>query len=168
MLASATGLAGWAYLLTVFLHVLCVIAGFGGVMLNGIWGARLSRTTGDAAGVLATSLAQVSKVAEYFIYAVPVFGIVAIVLSDKAHKFASPWVSASFALYIVGIGLSHGLLMPAVRKLVGFAEAGNVESAERAATEKRVAAVSGALHLVLALVLLLMVFGPTTSWLVAK
>lgn len=168
MLATATGLAGWAYLLVLFLHVLTVIVGFGGVMLNGLWGKTLSRTTGEAAAVLANTLYRVSKFAEWFIYAVPVFGILAIVLSDEAHKFSAPWVSASFALYIVGIGVSHGLLMPAVRQLVGFAEAGNPATPERAAAEKKVAAMSGVLHLILAVILLLMVFGPSTSWLLPK
>lgn len=168
MLATATGPAGWAYNLVLFVHVLCAIVGFGAVMLNGVWGSALSKATGDAAAVLATTLQKVSKVAEYFIYAVPVFGIFVILLSDEAHKFASPWISASFLLYFVGIGVSHGLLKPAVRQLVGFAEAGNAATPERAAAEKKVAMFSGVLHLVFTLVLLLMVFGPTTTWLVAK
>lgn len=165
MLATATGLSGWGYNLVLTLHVLCVITGFGVILLNGIWGSSLSKLTGDAAAAMGATLRKVSNVAEGFVYAVPVFGILAVVLSDKAHQFKAPWVSASFALYIVGIGISHGVLRPQTRKLFAWAAEGNPATEERAATEKKVAAVSGVLHLVFAAILLLMVFGPTTSWL---
>ena len=168
MIATATGPGGWAYGIALFFHLLTVIAGFGGIILNGLWGATIAKATGEPAALLARTLDKVSKIAEYFIYAVPVFGILVVVLSDDAHKFSSPWISASFALYIVGIGISHGLLMPNTRRLVALAEAGNEPTAERAAVEKKVAAISGSLHVILALILLLMVFGPSTSWLVSK
>lgn len=168
VIATATGPAGWAYNSVLFVHVLCAIVGFGAVMLNGIWGSALSKATGDAAATLATTLHKVSKIAEIFIYAVPVFGILVIVLSDEAHKFASPWISASFTLYVIALGLSLAVLQPSVKKLVSIAVEGNPATPERAALEKKVAAVSGVMHLTFVLILLLMVFGPTTTWLIAK
>lgn len=165
MYAVATGLNGWAYLFVLTLHLVCVIVGFGGVTLNGIWGSTLSKMTGDAAGPMAMTLGKVSKLAEFFIYGVPVFGVLAILLSDKGHSFASPWVSISFVLYFLGVGLSAGILQPTSKKLGAIAMAGNPTSGERDALEKKMAAVSGALHLILVMVILLMVFGPTTSWL---
>jgi hypothetical protein len=167
MIATVTGPAGWAYLLFVTLHILCAIVGFGGVMLNGIWGKTLSKTEGDAAGVLARTLEKVSMVAEGFIIAVPIFGVIVVLLSDGAHSFSSPWLWISIVLYLAALVLSFGVLAPTSRKLVALAEAGNEPSAGREALEKKVAAVSGVLHLSLVVILLLMVFGPTTDWLLA-
>lgn len=167
MLATATGPGGWAYLGILTLHILCAIVGFGGVMLNGIWGSTLSKTRGEAAAVLATTLEKVSMVAEGFIVAVAVLGVGVVLLSDGAHSFASPWVWVSLVLFVVALGLSFGVLAPSSRKLVALAEAGNEPAPERDALEKRVAAVSGVLHLMLVVILLLMVFGPSTGWLVA-
>lgn len=167
MIATVTGPAGWAYLLFLTLHILCAIVGFGGVMLNGIWGSTLSKTQGEAAGVLAVTLEKVSKIAEMFILAVVVFGVIVVLLSDGAHSWSSPWLWVSIVLYLAALGLSFGVLAPASRELVALAEAGNEPSAQRTALEKKVAAVSGVLHLSLVVILLLMVFGPSTDWLVA-
>ncbi len=167
MFGVTTGLGGWAYLLMLTLHVVCVIVGFGGVVLNGIWGSTLAKMTGDGAGVMAQTLTKVSNVAEGFIFAVPVFGIMAIWLSGDAHSFASPWVSVSIVLYLLGLGLSLGVIMPTNKQLVAFAVAGNAPSAQRTTLEKKMAVVSGVLHLILITVILLMVFGPVTPWLVA-
>lgn len=164
----ATGPTGWAYLTVLALHLVCVVVGFGGVTLNGIWGARLSKTQGEAAGVLAETLAQVSKLAEMFILGVPVFGIAAIALSDGAHSFSSPWVSLSLVLYFLGLGLSFLVMQPANRQLGMLAMAGNAPSDERAELERKVAMVAGALHLILAAVIILMVVGPNSSLLVAN
>lgn len=167
MIATVTGPTGWAYLLVLTLHILCAIVGFGGVMLNGIWGSTLSKTRGEAASLLATTLEKVSKIAEMFILGVIVFGILVVLLSDGVHSFASPWLWISIVVYVGGLGLSFGVLAPTSRALVALAEAGNEPSAERAGLEKKVAAVSGVLHLSLVVILLLMVFGPTTSWLLS-
>lgn len=167
MIATVTGPAGWAYLLFLTLHILCAIVGFGGVMLNGIWGSTLSKTRGEAAGVLAQTLEKVSKIAEMFILAVIVFGVIVVLLSDGAHSFSSPWLWTSIVLYVAALGLSFGVLAPTGRQLVVLAEAGNEPGPVREALEKKVAAVSGVLHLSLVIILLLMVFGPTTGWLVA-
>ncbi|MBS1846862.1 MAG: DUF2269 family protein [Actinobacteria bacterium] len=168
MIATVTGSTGWAYLLLLTLHILCAIVGFGGVMLNGIWGSALSKARGESAALLAETLHKVSKIAEIFIIAVAVLGIALVLMSNHEHSFASPWLSASMGLYIVALGLSFGLLAPTSRKLVEFARAGNEPTPERAAAEKKVAAISGILHLLLVVILALMVFGPTTTWLLAK
>jgi len=103
-IATATGPAGWAYLPIITWHILCAIVGFGGVMLIGIWGSALSTPRGEAAGVLAQTLEKVSKVAEAFIIAVPVLGIIAVLLSDGAHSFGSPWLSVSILLLLMVFG----------------------------------------------------------------
>jgi len=167
MLATTTGLTGWAYLTALTLHLICVIVGFGGVILNGIWGNAQSKLTGESAAALGKPLELVSKVAEMFILAVPVFGIATLLLSDKVYTFKDPWVSASLGLYIVGLAISFGVLQPAARRLGPLTATQPAGAPDRVALEKRIAASSGVLHLILVLVVLLMVFGPTTSWLVA-
>jgi hypothetical protein len=165
MLATTTGLTGWVYLTLLSLHLLCVIVGFGGVILNGIWGSAQSRLTGEPAAALGAPLETVSKIAELFILAVPVFGVATLLTSGGVYTFRAPWVSASLALYVVGLVVSFGMLQPAARKLGPLTATLPVGAPERVSLEKRIGATSGVLHLVLLLVVLLMVFGPTTSWL---
>ena len=61
-----------------------------------------------------------SQVAEYFIYAVPVFGILLVLMSDagghKVYDFSQAWISTSFLLFIVGLGLAHGCCDPTSRR----------------------------------------------------
>jgi hypothetical protein len=52
----------------------------------------------------------VSRVAEYFIYAVFVFGVLLVVPSDDVWDFSDSWIVAAIVLYVIGLGLSHGLL----------------------------------------------------------
>ena len=59
------------------------------------------------------------------------------------------------------------MLQPAARRLGPLTATQPAGAPDRVALEKRIAASSGVLHLILVLVVLLMVFGPTTSWLVA-
>ena len=59
----------------------------------------------------------VSKIGEYFIYAVFIFGFALLGLSDSVWKFTQTWVWLAVALYIVGIGLSHGVVMPTVKRM---------------------------------------------------
>ena len=69
---------GGLYKLCLVLHILCAIVGFGAVFLNGIYGqqmkARLQSGRGaEALGIYEANL-TVSKIGEYFIYAVFIFG----------------------------------------------------------------------------------------------
>ena len=37
--------------------------------------------------------------------------------SDEAWEFSQTWIWLSMVLYIVGIGVSHGVLLPAVKRM---------------------------------------------------
>ena len=60
---------------------------------------------------------KVSKVGEYFIYAVFVLGLALVGMSDKVWKFSQTWVWLAIVLYLIALGLSHGVLFPAVKRM---------------------------------------------------
>jgi uncharacterized membrane protein len=109
------GLDGTFYKILVFLHVVCVIAGFGSVGWNALHVARARRSDRGGADPVDFN-AGVSRVAEFVIYAVFILGILAVATSDKAWKFSQSWLSASMALYIVDIGILHGLIRTSQKK----------------------------------------------------
>jgi uncharacterized membrane protein len=104
-----------------FLHIFSAIVGFGTVFLNGLYGRQASQREGSAGLAIFRATESVAKVASLFIYAVFVSGIL-LVLSSDAWSFGDSWISAAMGLYIVAIGLSHGLLQPNVRKMGALME----------------------------------------------
>jgi hypothetical protein len=109
------------YKLCLIAHIFCAIVGFGAVFLNGVYGqqmkARMMGGKPNEALAIYEANEQVSRIGEYFIYAVFIFGFAVLGLSDSLFKFSQTWVWLSVVLYIVAIGLSHGVLMPAVKRM---------------------------------------------------
>ena len=69
---------GGFYKLVLVLHIFCAIVGFGAVLLNGVYGQQMkvrmqSGKVDEAIGIFEAN-ELVSKIGEYFIYAVFVFG----------------------------------------------------------------------------------------------
>jgi hypothetical protein len=163
-----------SYKFFLILHILCAIVGFGAVMLNGIYGQQMKvrMQSGKVSEALAIYDANflVSKIGEYFIYAVFVFGFVVLALSDSVFKFSQTWLWLSVVLYVVAIGISHGLLWPAVKRmgaLMREVEAGPPpvggpppQAAEMAALGQRIGTVGPILNLFLVVILFLMVWKP--------
>jgi uncharacterized membrane protein len=108
------------YKAVLLLHILSAIIGFGAVFLNALYGRAAERRRGAEGLAIAETNYDVSQVAQYFIYAVPIFGILLVLMSDDVIKFSEGWISASFVLYLVGLGLSHGVLRPNVKKMQGL------------------------------------------------
>jgi hypothetical protein len=169
------GINSGIYKLVLVLHILSAIVGFGGVLLNGLYGQQAKTKKGPEGLAIAQANFLVSRVAQFFIYAVFVFGVLLVVLSDDAWSFGDSWIWGSMVLYVVAVGLSHGLLQPNVRRMIGLMEqlaamgpppAGAtatrpppqvVELQERG---KRVGAVAATLDVILVVILMLMVWGP--------
>jgi uncharacterized membrane protein len=164
------GLNSGAYKFVLFLHILCAIIGFGTVFFNGIYGKQSADRKGPEGVAISDSVLVVSKIAEYFIYAVFVLGLLLVWLSDEVFSFSDKWITLSMVLYIVGIGISHGVLLPNVKKmnalghemLAGPPPAGGpppqvVENERRA---QKVKAADGALKVVLVAILALMIWQP--------
>ena len=59
----------------------------------------------------------VSKVGEYFIYAVFVFGLVLVGASDDVWEFSQTWVWLAIVLYVIALGISHGVLFPTLKRM---------------------------------------------------
>jgi len=100
----------------VLLHIICAIGGFG-ALVHRSFVLDLARRRGDAAaaGVLAV-YGQISQVGEVLVYGVLVFGLAAVAAGPSGISFSRPWVGAALAIYIVMIGVLHGLVRPAERR----------------------------------------------------
>ena len=154
-----------------WLHILCAIIGFGGVLLNGVYGAKASKRTPIEALAVTEVNFQVSEIAQYFIYATILlgFGVVGASgvpgQSDHLFSFSQTWVWLALTLAVVGVGISHGLLRPRVKALIAtqreIVTAGS-PSPEQIATVKArgaaIAPVAMVLDLIFVAILLLMVF----------
>ena len=169
MLFAALG--DTSYNVVLLLHILTAIVGFGAVFLNALYGRAAERRRGAEGLAIAEANYDVSHMATYFIYAVPVFG------SSWCHErrvlhVQQGWITVSFVLYIIGIGLSHGVLRPNVKRVhgscvswwpwarppAGPTQAGAVDEIERRA--RTVGIVGAVLNLLLIVLLYLMVWQP--------
>ena len=162
------------YNIVLILHILVVIVGIGTVFLNGLYGAETRKRPGPGGLAIAQANYRVSMVAEYFIYAIFVLGFALVGLSDGVWKFSQTWVWLSVVLFIVSLGISHGVLLPRVRRMNALMEemaAGGPppagapagpppQVAQIAALGQQVGASSGVLHLMTLVILSLMVFKP--------
>jgi uncharacterized membrane protein len=166
-------LDGTWYKVVLLLHILCAIIGFGTVFLNGLYGREAKQRPGPGGAAITAANYNVSKIAEYFIYAVFVFGFALVGMSDKAWKFGQTWVWLAIVLYLVGIAVSHVVLLPAARRMrdlsaelatAGPPPAGATgpppQVAEMQQLGKRLGASSTFLHLLLVVILVLMIWKP--------
>jgi uncharacterized membrane protein len=103
------GVNGTFYKILLFLHVACVIAGFGAVGWNALHAARARRDAGGSVDPTEAN-GEIGRVAEFVIYAVFILGILVAATSRSVWKFSQGWLSASMALYIVAIGVLHGVV----------------------------------------------------------
>ncbi|HEX6311074.1 MAG TPA: DUF2269 family protein [Acidimicrobiia bacterium] len=161
-----------SYNLVLVLHILAAIVGFGAVFLNAIYGAQVRARRGPEGLAIFQANFLVSNIATYFIYAVFVFGFLLVLMSDDAWSFGDPWVWLSMLLYVVGVGLSHGVLRPNVKRMMvlmeemvakgpdAHAPGPPPQAAEMEARGKRVGATSATLNVLLVVILYLMVFKP--------
>ena len=159
------GVRSFAYQLVLVLHILAAIIGFGGVILNGLYAARAKkRPPAEGLAVMEVNAFVSVKVAEIFIYLTAIFGLGLVGLSDKVWKFSQTWVWLAIVIYVVALGISHGLLMPRVKKLLaGMKSAvagGGAPPAELAKLEPQIGAISVVLDIALVAILVLMVWKP--------
>jgi uncharacterized membrane protein len=152
------------------LHILTAIVGLGAVMLNGLYAAHAQRR--PAAGGRAVSEANfaVSTIGEYFIYAIPIFGILLVVVGHPLWKFSQTWIWLSLVIYVVAIGISHSILIPGhkrINALLAEVEQGPVpaggpppQAVELQTIGKRMAAAGATLNVFVVIFLILMVWKP--------
>jgi hypothetical protein len=105
------------YKVVLILHILTVVIGLGAVFLNGVYGAQAKARKGPEGLAVAQANLAVTKIAEWFIYAILPTGIVLVLLSDDVFEFEQTWIWLSTLLYVVALGLSHGVMLPAVKRM---------------------------------------------------
>ena len=88
------------YQLLLVLHLVTVIAGFGSVALDGAYGRR-------SAGSLSREGGNGPSLSEWLIYAVPITGLLLVLVSEDRWQFSQAWISLSFLLYIAAVGVMH-------------------------------------------------------------
>jgi hypothetical protein len=164
------GLNSGIFKLLLVLHILSAIVGLGAVMLNGLYAAQAMKRPGPAGRAVSEANETVSNIAEKVIYLIPVFGILLVLASDSAIKFANTWVWLSLALFIGALGVAHSVLIPGHRKInelllemeQGPPPVGGPppQVAQIQALGKRQAAAGATLNVVVAVILFLMIWKP--------
>ena len=143
------------------LHLVSVVVGFGGVLLNGLYGAQAKTRPGP--GGLAISEANFfvsTKVAEPALYLAPLFGFALIGLSDSAWEFSQTWITLSLVLYVIGLANARLVLVPTSAKMIEMMRAGPPDPVKMEAAGKRLAAAGGFSHLVFVALMVVMIWKP--------
>src|SRR5688572_32241136 len=104
-------------------HIVTIVVGIGTVTLNGIYGAKAKAAGPNGGAAIGRANYDVSVVAEYFIYAIPVTGILMMLVEDY-WEWSQTWVWLSIVLYVVGLGISLGVLIPSQRRMNELLAAG--------------------------------------------
>lgn len=150
------------YNVVLVLHILAVIVGFGGMFIAGFYGnAAKNRPGPEGLAVAETTLKVTGQVPTAAVLAVPVLGILLILMSDDTWKFSEAWISMSLLAYIVLIALAVAVQVPTIQKMVAMRQAGEANDAPAMrAAAKKVASISGIVNVLWMLTLILMVFKP--------
>ncbi len=119
---TAVGNDTFVYGLVLFLHIISAIIGYGSVFFNGVFAQQAKQRPGREGVAINQAVFAVSKLGEIFFYLVFVFGLLLVLLADEPVSFGDLWVWLSMLLYIIGVGISHGMLQPSVRKANALAE----------------------------------------------
>jgi hypothetical protein len=158
---------GTGFKILLFLHLICVIGGFGYLAYGGVT-LMVGRRRGAAIGTLEVSL-QVGVLAELLIYGAVVFGIGAVGSSHSLWTFGQTWVWLALALYAVDVGLLHAVIKKGQREYASLAkrlsEAGAVQGrppeVDRiAGLERRIGIGWGSFNVIVLVIVALMVWKP--------
>jgi len=149
------------YDLFLFLHLTAAVVGFGGVLLNGLYGAQAKQRPGPGGLAITEANYWVSvTVAEKAIYLVPLFGFALIGLSDGAWSFSDSWISASLVLYVVGLANARLVLVPTQKHMIDMMREGPPDPMKMATDSTRLARFGAVSHLVFTLIMVLMIWKP--------
>lgn len=168
MLAAAAASPSNWYRILVFLHLVCVVGGFGFLAYNGVYLNLLRRRGATSPGAIAAQ-GDLSQLAEILIVGAFLFGIGAVGAS-ASYSFGEAWVPTSMGLWVVDMGVLHGFIRPQQRR---YAETATVlsntpvqpgvvpsEVAQLDRLERSIAAGWALFNVVVVAVIYLMVFKP--------
>ena len=104
------GTNGNFYKFLLLLHIVCAVLGFGATAFNGLYLERARRRGGREGAALLEVNGDASRVAEFFVYAVFVLGVLLVASSKSAWKFSQGWLSAAMVLYLIDVAVLHGFV----------------------------------------------------------
>jgi uncharacterized membrane protein len=111
------------YGILLFLHILSAIVGFGPLVANGLYGQQAAKRPGPGGVAIGQASFAVTKVAEMFVYAVFVTGILLVLTAENDRiEFGDTWIVLSILLYVVALGYSHAVQIPAARQMNALGE----------------------------------------------
>src|SRR2546423_3734580 len=164
------GVNSGIYKFLLVLHILSAIVGLGAVMLNGLYAAQTQKRPGPAGRAVFEANVYVSQIAEYVIYAIPVFGIALIYTSDKAWKFSQTWTWLSLLLYLIAIGITHAVMRSGAKQIVELmtemeqapppAGGAPTQVAQIGEIGKRLGIRGGPLNIIVVVIVFLMIWKP--------
>src|SRR5207302_5077312 len=93
------------------------IIGFGAVFLGPLYGLQAKKRQGAEGLVVAEAAHFVGGVAEKFIMAVPVFGVLMVLISNDVYKFSQTWVWLALALYAVALTTALRIHIPNLTRM---------------------------------------------------
>jgi len=169
-----------AYDFVLWLHLLCVVVGFGSAFVWPFLAAKARQVGDPTVGyyVSQMSLQGGNILSSYFVYGAGATGLLLVMLAaanDPAViEFSDLWITLAFVLYAVGLAVALGLHYPNLKAMLGLqeqlataggpppTEAGGPppQLAELQERGQKAAMYSGILHLLFVLILLDMVFKP--------
>ncbi len=146
-------------------HIASAIVGFGALIAHGGYHASAARSPAADALPLLRATDRGARVAEYGLYGVLAFGILLIALSDDVFRYREPWLVAALIIWLVIIGLVHGLVRPARTRLSDLAAVGDgdddlADSKAARPILARLALGEAGVQLLLAAALILMIWKP--------
>ena len=145
------------YKIVYLLHILAVLVAFAPSFVNPGLRRTLGKQDANAQGAVLDQLSKADrKVHGPAIVAAGFFGMLMIVLSPdlgdaKVYEMSQMWISIAFLLWLLMIGLVFGYLAPLQKK---------ASAAPSPENNAKLATGSGALHILLLLMLIDMVFKP--------
>ena len=167
------GIGSTGYKIVFMLHILSIIVGFGGVILNGIYGAEAKKRKGPGGAAIGEANLAVTKLAEKVILTVPIWGIALVFMSDGVWEFSQLWVILALVLFVATMGVATGVQLKNQKRMVTLAgelalagppPAGASgpppQVAEMEALEKKLGMGGAFLSLMIVVLIYLMVFKP--------
>lgn len=160
------GVGSTSYRVLLVVHILAFVAAFGPTLVYGL----VSRTAADRGGEPGSAVAALgpllnSRASLPALVVTAVAGMVLVVLSDGAWEFGSTWVSVAFTIVVLLLLVGWFVLGPALRSLEtavrDTASTGDTSGDKVRTARKMVALTTGAFHLGLVIVIVLMVWKPT-------
>lgn len=153
------------YQIVLLLHIAAAIVGFGGLIAHSSYNAKAFAGTAGEARVLLGTTQTVTKLAYNAIYGVFLLGIVLVAVSEGDVEFSEAWISASFVVWFLLVGVAHGLVKPTVKALAEKAEshpsdAKMTDDPEVVGLAKKLALGEGLSQLLLVAALALMIWQP--------